>query len=87
MPAYDVLYQREGRIATITLNRPEKLNAISFGMRREFDEVLDEAEADDAVRVVIIRGAGRSARALRGRLAYWSPRPAPGSMEYPGGLP
>jgi enoyl-CoA hydratase len=55
-----LLWEKVGSIGYITLNRPEKLNAISVGMLREFDEVLDEAEADDGVRVLIIRGAGRA---------------------------
>lgn len=54
-----VLWERDGNLGYITLNRPEKLNALSFGLLREFDEVLNEAEANEAVRVVIIRGAGR----------------------------
>jgi len=55
-----VLWEKEGNLGYLTLNRPEKLNAISYGMMREFGEVLDEAARDDEVRVVIVRGAGRS---------------------------
>lgn len=55
-----VLWEKEGRIGWLTLNRPEKLNAINMEMMREFDEVLDEAERDSDVRVVVIRGAGRA---------------------------
>src|SRR5438105_5346565 len=55
-----VLWENEGGLGYITLNRPEKLNAISVEMRREFDEVMHEAERDDGVRVIIIRGAGRA---------------------------
>jgi len=61
MPRNDtVVWEREGDVGYVTLNRPEKLNAISLPMLREFDEVLDEAQRDDAARVIVIRGAGRA---------------------------
>ena len=51
-----VLWERVGRLGSITLNRPEKLNAFSQPLLREFDAVLDEARRDREVRVIIIRG-------------------------------
>lgn len=54
-----LLYSVEDGIATITLNRPEKLNAFTTRMRDEMVAVLDETDADDAVRAVIVTGAGR----------------------------
>ena len=53
-------YQRDGRIARITLNRPEKLNAISRQLQTELLDALSEAEADDAVHVALVAGAGRA---------------------------
>jgi enoyl-CoA hydratase len=50
----------DGGVATITLNRPEKLNAISEGMRDELDRALAALNPGDAVRVIRIRGAGRA---------------------------
>lgn len=47
-------------IATVTLNRPDRLNAFTARMRDELIAVLDETDADDAVRVVIVTGAGRA---------------------------
>ena len=55
-----VLYDVDRRVATITLNRPEKLNAISFQMQDEIVAAIGEAERDDAVGAVVIAGAGRA---------------------------
>ncbi|MFW5965880.1 MAG: enoyl-CoA hydratase-related protein, partial [Persicimonas sp.] len=54
----DVLYEVDDHIATITLNRPEARNAYSSRMTAELLEALDDAEYDDAVRAVIVTGAG-----------------------------
>ena len=48
-------------IAVITLNRPEKLNALSYGLMQELDEELTHIEQDDALQVVILTGAGERA--------------------------
>jgi 2-(1,2-epoxy-1,2-dihydrophenyl)acetyl-CoA isomerase len=53
-----IVAERLDEVALITLNRPEKLNALSFGMVRELDEELTQLENDDAVRAVILTGAG-----------------------------
>lgn len=50
----------EAGIATITLNRPDRLNAFYGRMRRDLAEALEEAGADSAVRAVVITGAGRA---------------------------
>jgi enoyl-CoA hydratase/carnithine racemase len=55
-----LLYSVEDGIATITLNRPEKLNAFTARMMKELIEVFDLTDADDAVRAVIVTGAGRA---------------------------
>ncbi len=54
------LYSVDQGIATITLNRPEKLNAYNAKMREELIALFDETDADDNVRVVIVTGAGRA---------------------------
>src|SRR5947207_1624286 len=53
-----VLYQVNERIATVTLNRPEKKNAINDDLINGLGEALDRAESDNDVRVVLLRGAG-----------------------------
>jgi len=59
-PTYEtLLYDVEDNILTITLNRPDKLNAFNNLMRHELVDALDHADADDAVRVIIFTGAGR----------------------------
>src|SRR4051812_31064764 len=58
--AYEqILYEAADGILTITLNRPEKLNAFTVKMRDELLDALDRADADDDVRAVIVTGAGR----------------------------
>ena len=59
-PLETLLYSVEDGVATITLNRPEKMNAFTTQMRDELVAVFDETDADDAVRAVIITGAGRA---------------------------
>lgn len=53
-----VVYESEGAIATITLNRPEVFNAINEEMRKELLLVIEAAEEDALIRIVIIKGNG-----------------------------
>jgi enoyl-CoA hydratase/carnithine racemase len=55
----DLLYEVNNDIATITLNRPDRLNAITVPMLESFSQALRDADNDDSVRVIIITGAGR----------------------------
>ncbi|MGH6871939.1 MAG: enoyl-CoA hydratase-related protein [Rhizomicrobium sp.] len=54
-----IVAEHDGPILTVTLNRPDKLNAYTAMMGREIEDVFLRADADDAVRVVIVTGAGR----------------------------
>lgn len=56
----DIRYQVDNRIATVTLHRPEKLNAFTRAMRDELIDAFSRADADDEVRAVIVTGAGRA---------------------------
>lgn len=58
-----LLFERQGGVATLTLNRPEARNALTTGLFLEMERVLLEVEADDAVRAVVLTGAGRSVSA------------------------
>lgn len=55
----EILHEVSGHVATVTLNRPDRLNAISSSMLARFSEVLVECDRDPDVRVVVITGAGR----------------------------
>ena len=55
-----VLLERRGAAAVITLNRPDKLNALDEALMRDLDRVTREVAEDDAVRAVLLRGAGRA---------------------------
>jgi len=54
-----VLYEERGAVALVTLNRPEALNSFTRQMHRDLWAVLDRAEANPAIRALVITGAGR----------------------------
>src|SRR5262245_41888581 len=56
----EIIYDVNEHIATVTLNRPDKLNAFTRVMRDELINAFEAADNDDAVRVVIVTGAGRA---------------------------
>ena len=59
--AYEkLIYQLEDHVATVTLNRPEVLNALDPSLLAELAKVCEQVDADPAVRVVVITGAGRA---------------------------
>jgi enoyl-CoA hydratase len=60
LPAPPVLCERHGAVALLTLNRPDKLNAINEPVIRALDAALDAAEADESVRAIVVAGAGRA---------------------------
>lgn len=67
-----VLYEISGGIATLTLNRPDKLNAINYAMADRLLAVLDAVESNDAVRAVILTGAGDRAFSAGGDIHEFS---------------
>src|SRR5215212_236382 len=56
-----VLVARDGPIVTLTFNRPEARNAMTWEMYQRLYEVCEEVDADDAVRVLVLKGAGGKA--------------------------
>lgn len=54
----NIIFQEDEQVATITFNRPEKLNAMNDAMVHELDKALDTAEKDDNIKVVVFQGAG-----------------------------
>ena len=60
MAFQEIRYEASEGVLTITLDRPDKLNAVTGVMIRELVEAFDRADADDAVRAVIVTGAGRA---------------------------
>jgi enoyl-CoA hydratase/carnithine racemase len=77
----NILYERRGPVATITLNRPSVLNALSVGLIRDVQAAFDHLEADDTVRAVILMGAGRAFSAGYD-LKETSERPVRGALEW-----
>src|SRR5262245_61090252 len=59
MPYTEILLDVADGIAVVTLNRPERLNAYTRTMGRELAEAFAACDADDAVRAIIVTGAGR----------------------------
>jgi enoyl-CoA hydratase/carnithine racemase len=60
MPYQEILAEEKNNILTVTLNRPEKLNAFTGVMMSELIDVFGRASHDDSVRVVVVTGAGRA---------------------------
>src|SRR3954469_22669407 len=58
--AYETIkYEVAEQILTITLNRPDKLNAFNAAMQKEMIDAFDQADKDDNIRAIIVTGAGR----------------------------
>ena len=55
-----ILYEVSDKIATITLNRPDRMNAWTGIMERDVRHAMEAAAADDNVRVIVLTGAGRA---------------------------
>ena len=71
-PDQTLLVSIDGPIATITLNRPEKLNALTLPMLSALDEALLAIDADPDVRVVVITGSGPKAFSAGADVVAWS---------------
>src|SRR5258708_31175178 len=76
-----ILTSIEGRIATLTLNRPDRLNALSPDLLSQSIETLTRWEADPEVAVVVVTGAGRAFCAGGGIGGMAQEKPPPPSLE------
>jgi enoyl-CoA hydratase/carnithine racemase len=86
----EIRYEIADRVLTITLDRPDRLNAFTQTMGRELIEAFDRADRDDEVRVVIVTGAGRgfcagADLAAGGSTFDWSEREKEGEVPRDGG--
>ena len=54
-----IILEKKENVAVVTLNRPERLNALNFQMRQELFSVLDDVDKDDEMRVLVLTGKGR----------------------------
>ena len=84
MTSSPILYQTDGGIARIILNRPEKLNAINDEMPPLLNDAVSRANQDDGVHVIVLSGAGRAfCSGYDLELYAETPRPCPGSQDMP----
>jgi enoyl-CoA hydratase/carnithine racemase len=67
-----ILVTRDGDVATVTLNNPERLNALSLAMWEQLGAAARELDADDSLRCVVIRGAGEKAFAAGADIASFA---------------
>jgi len=70
-----IIYEKKDNVAWITLNNPERYNALDYEMRRELKEALEDAAKDGDIRAVVIRGSGKAFSAGADIKAFleWTP--------------
>lgn len=78
----DVLYEVEDRIATVTVNRPEKRNSMDVPTRKQLRSAFERAADDDDVRVVVLRGAGEGQFIAGGDIENFAEYDAVDALEY-----
>ena len=89
----EVLYEAKDGIATLTLNRPDRLNAWTPALGARYFDLLDRAAGDEAVRAIVVTGAGRGFTAgadmavLQGRDGGGAARPDPRPQTHPLTIP
>src|SRR4030081_3691209 len=81
-----VLAETRGPVALVTLNRPQKLNALDYALIDRLMAVLDTVETDDDIRAVVLTGAGERAFSSGADIACFAPSVRRGPAAAPGGL-
>ncbi|WP_024453072.1 enoyl-CoA hydratase-related protein [Mycobacterium sp. AMU20-3851] len=81
MSVGQVIYEVKDAVATVTLDRPDALNALTIRMMRELADAFDSAATDDSVRAIVITGAGDRAFCAGGDMAELIPRLTAGELE------
>lgn len=80
MSSGQVGYQAEDAVATVTLDRPDALNALTIHMLRQFAEAIDAATSDTEVRAIVVTGSGDKAFCAGGDMAELIPRLTAGEL-------
>jgi enoyl-CoA hydratase/carnithine racemase len=78
MPDDNVLLERQGPVAVVRLNRPEKMNAVTWAMIQRMDEIIAEIKRDPAIRAAVLTGEGRAFSAGTDLQELSAGRPASG---------
>ncbi len=81
-----VLFERDGAVAVLTLNRPKALNSMTVGMLETMADLLDEIEADPDTRVLVVTGSGEKAFCVGADLKSRGKEFEPGLIHDPLGL-
>lgn len=78
----DVLYETQDQVATITLNRPERFNAMSLTMPDDLETAVNHADSDPSIHVILLTGAGRGFCGGYDRKQFADPPPGIQSMPW-----
>ena len=69
----NILFEKKDGVAYLTLNRPDRLNALNSAVLKELDEALAEIDGDAEIRVLVVKGAGEKALAAGADITVCSP--------------
>ena len=67
----NILFEKKDGVAYLTLNRPDRLNALNSAVLKELDDALAAIDGDAEIRVLVVRGAGEKALAAGADITVW----------------